>query len=598
MKKEKRAPRGILWRILLALFGIILFTVLELGRHTLAGWIAASVLIAVYAIVRIKPLRGKGRAVRLVSWLCLFALTAGVLALSWPPVRNVPAVRGENGGKTDVYTVAQGDLTGVYTADGKVEVFAGVPYAEPPVGDLRWREPVPAGAWEGVLEADSFAPMSMQTRNLPIFYSVAQIVGYHDYKITFDDNYREPVSEDSLYLNIWKPAGDVRALPVLVYIHGGSLQTGQPWYEDYSGESLAREGVVVVNMGYRLGVFGFFASPELAAESENVTTGNYGLLDQIEALKWVKENISSFGGNPDNVTLAGESAGAACVSALCTSPLAKGLFRRAVVESSTVASPSPAHSFRTLDDAYAAAPATLERFGVKTVEELRGIPADKLASEMDYHHHITVDGYVLEETPYESYLKGVHNEEALLHGYNRYEAAPFILFDGANLKNYESKINSFFGDELTPRVLSLYPASTDKEAADNWADIYTAYYFTYGHRCLDRLAVDCGVPTYTYHFTKNNRRLGAWHSGEQVYLYGNIPEDSSLYDEADRALSETMLSYFVNFIKSGDPNGEGLPVWQPSAADGTVMELGSTVAPQKSPFAPVHDLLDELFGWE
>ena len=433
MKKEKKPQRGILSGILTAVFGVFLFALLELGQHAPVGFALGAVLIAAFIVIRLRVLKGKRLALRLVSWLCLLSLGAGVLALSWPPERNVPAVKGENGGVTEVYTVAQGDLTGVKTADGKVEVFAGIPYAEPPVGDLRWREPVPAKSWDGVLAADRFAPMSMQTRNLPIYYSLAQIIGYHDYEFTLSDNYREPVSEDSLYLNIWKPAGNAKDLPVLVYIHGGSLQTGQPWYADYSGEGLAREGVIVVNMGYRLGIFGFFADEALRAESENGTTGNYGLLDQIAALEWVRDNISVFGGDPGNVTLAGESAGGACVSALCASPLAKGLFRRAVIESSTVAAPAPAHSFRTLDEAYKAAGETKWRLGVSTVDELRALPAEKIVKELDYHHHITVDGYVLTETPYESHEKGFFNAEAILHGYNRYEAAPFIMFDKADL---------------------------------------------------------------------------------------------------------------------------------------------------------------------
>ena len=179
-----------------------------------------------------------------------------------------------------------------------MEVYAGIPYAKPPVGELRWREPQDPEPWEGVLAADHFAPMSMQPQNAAWYSSMAQIIGYHDYEISLDDNFRDLNSEDALYLNIWKPAGEQENLPVLVYIHGGSLQTGQPWYADYSGEGLARKGVIVVNMGYRLGVFGFLADEELMAESPNGTTGNYGLLDQIKALEWVRDNIAAFGGDP------------------------------------------------------------------------------------------------------------------------------------------------------------------------------------------------------------------------------------------------------------------------------------------------------------
>ena len=173
--------------------------------------------------------------------------------------------------------------------------------------------------------------MSMQVVQPPVISSLAQIIGYHDWSASLSDNWRPPVSEDSLYLNIWKPRGICENLPVIVYIHGGSLQTGQPWYDDYSGESFAENGVITVNMGYRLGIFGFLAEGSLL--EEDGTTGNYGLLDQIKALEWVRDNIAQFGGNPGNVTIIGESAGAVCVDALCVSPLAKGLFAKAVLES-------------------------------------------------------------------------------------------------------------------------------------------------------------------------------------------------------------------------------------------------------------------------
>ncbi|MBR1780984.1 MAG: carboxylesterase family protein [Oscillospiraceae bacterium] len=596
-KAEPRQQRGILWRVLLVVAALLDFTILELGKHTVLGWVLTCAALIAYALLRLRALRGAGRLLRWASWLGLLAVFAGILYLSWPPVKPVPAVAGRSAGVTDVVHVAQGDLTGVLTEDGAVEVYAGIPYAQPPVGELRWREPQRAGAWDGVLAADHFAPMSMQTQNLPIYSSLTRIIGYHDYAVSLSDNYRPPVSEDSLYLNIWKPAGAASGLPVLVYIHGGSLQTGQPWYEDYSGEGLARDGVVVVNLGYRLGIFGFFADAELAAESPNGTTGNYGLLDQIMALEWVRDNIAAFGGDPDNVTLAGESAGSACVTALCTSPLAKGLFRRAVGESSTVTAPQPAHSFRLMEEALATGAETKARYGAASVSELRQISAEELAGEMNFHHHITVDGYVLTETPYESYAKGIHNEEAQLQGYNRDESAPFILFGQAKLSNYEAKVRAAFEEPYASRILALYPAATDAEARQNWAEIYTAVLFTYGHYCWERQALANGVPVYTYYFTKDNGRLGAWHSGEEVYLYGNIPDGSSLYDDADRALSAAMKGYYRNFIATGDPNGDVLPAWAPSDGAGTVLEWGEQIAPREAPYAPLYDILDEMYGY-
>ena len=595
--EDVKQKRRVLWVVLLIIFSIIFFAVLELGKHTILGWVLTAVLIALFVLLRKRFLNRTGKLPRSLSWICLIALFGAILWISWPPVKAVPAVQGRNGGTTGVIHTAQGDLTGVYTKDKQVEVYAGIPYAKPPVGELRWKEPVPADPWEGVLAADHFAPMSMQTQKLPIYDSLAQIIGYHDYKISLSDNRRAPVSEDSLYLNIWKPAGNVSGLPVLVYIHGGSLQTGQPWYQDYSGLGLAREGVVVVNMGYRLGIFGFFADEELAKESPNGTTGNYGLLDQILALEWVQKNIAAFGGDPDNVTLSGESAGSACVSALCTSPLAKGLFRRVVGESSTVTAPSPAHSFRGYDAALAGSEGTKKRYNVSTVEELRAIPAEKLASEMDFHHHITIDGYVLTETPYESYAKGIHNEEAQMHGYNRDEAAPFILFNQGNLKNYEKKVRAFFKDSYADRMLEIFPASTNEEARENWAHINNIVLFTYGHWCWERQALKNNIPTYVYYFTKQNGRLSAWHSGEEVYLYGNIPEGSGLYDSDDRELSRIWLQYFRNFIATGDPNGSGLPRWEKSSGNGKVLRLDSQISVQDAPYQDAYKVMDDMYGF-
>ena len=597
-KENNKHNKGIAWKIVLGIAVLLFVAVLELGKHTLPGWGLAALAVTGFILFRSRRLRGRRLPVQLLGWCGFFAVLALVLFISRPPVKEVPAVDGKDGGPTEVLHTKMGDLTGVYTEDKAVEVYTGIPYAKPPVGDLRWKEPVPAEPWEGVLKADHFAPMSMQTTDSPLYSSLKQIIGFHDYKISLKDNYRPPVSEDSLYLNIWKPAGKQEDLPVLVYVHGGSLQTGQPWYQDYSGKSLAEDGVVVVNMGYRLGIFGFFADEELAAESENGTTGNYGLLDQILALQWVRDNIAAFGGDPGNVTLAGESAGSACVTALCTSPLAKGLFRRAVGESSTVTAPEPAHSFRLMDEALETGQKTKARLKAASLQELRALPAEKIAGELAAHHHMTVDGYVLPETPYEAYKKGLHNEEAQMHGFNREEAAPFILFGQANLKNYEEKVRKAFKEPYASRVLDLFPASTDQEARRNWADIYSAVLFTYGHYCWTRQAASADIPSYVYHFVINNGRLGSWHSGEEVYLYGNIPADSGLYDEKDRALSDAMKQYYLNFIKTGDPNGEGLEAWAEGSESGKVMEFGEELKMTDMPWRDLYDILDEMYHWE
>ena len=581
---------GIGFWVFYCLFALIVLALLEFNKNMVIGWVLAVILLASYALLRTHISK---RVLRLLCFLLLVCLLTGILFLTVGPVKRHPAVEGGNGGVTDIVTVADGELTGVYTADRAVEVYAGIPYAAPPVGDLRWREPQDPEPWEGVLAADSFAPMSMQVQNSVIYSSLAQIIGYHDYKVSLDDNYRDANSEDALYLNIWKPAGAQEKLPVLVYIHGGSLQTGQPWYADYRGEGLARKGVIVVNMGYRLGVFGFLATEELQKESPNGSTGNYGLLDQIKALQWVQNNISAFGGDPDNVTLAGESAGSACVTALCTSPLAKGLFRRAIGESSTVTAPKPTHSFRLMDQALATGRETMARFSCTSIEELRRVDAKTLVAAADTNHHMTVDGYVLTQTPYEAYQKGEHNEEAILQGFNSLEGVPFILFSNADMKNYENRVRSYFGS-YADEVLSLFPASTDEEAKNNWIDIYSAIFFTHGHYCWTRQAIANGIPAYEYYFSKENGRLGPWHSGEEVYCYGNIPADSRLYDSSDRELADLFSSYFANFAATGDPNGEGLPAWEMSTDGTQLMELGENVGMTEDRFLAIDRILDRM----
>ncbi|MBQ6334306.1 MAG: carboxylesterase family protein [Erysipelotrichaceae bacterium] len=585
--------------VILMILKIILFllslTFLELNRNTILGWIAAIVLFIIYFYLSRTYAKNIFHGfLFLLGYLLVFAL---IVYISWPPIRNVPAVTNKNPQKTEVYNTAYGQVQGVLNKDESVEVFAGIPFAKPPIGQLRWKAPEDPESWDGVLFADHFAPMSMQETSPPIYDSLTQIIGYHDYKISLDDNYRPPVSEDSLYLNIWKPADASEKLPVMVYIHGGSLESGQPWYADYNGEKMASKGMIFVTITYRLGVFGFYGDEQLCKESGNITTGNYGFLDMIKALEWVKENIDVFGGDPDNITVAGESAGSAAVSALCTSPLASGLFERVILESSTLDSPKPPHSYRSYEQTLEAGKKTRENYGVNSIEELRLIPAEELVKQVSLHHHITVDGYSLLEDPYLSYKKGIHNEKAILHGYNSEESGPFILFSKTTLKNYEEKISRYFGD-YTGRVLEIFDAKTDEEAAKYWAQIYGDVFFTYSHYCLNRLANENGIPVYEYFFSKNNGRLGSWHSGEEIYAYDNIPASSKLFDEKDRNLSKLMSSYWYEFALKGDPNVQGLETWPINKDNETLLELGEEVRITNERSQKLYDIMDEMYGWK
>ena len=564
------------------LISILMGAVLELNKNTLFGWFLFALTAAGMAVISVKYMGSWKWWKKGLCILGYLAVCVGIVFISWPPVRQVPAADTANPQKTEVYSTVYGDVRGVVLGSG-VELFAGIPYAAPPVDELRWKKPQDPEPWSSVLECDTFAPMSMQTQNLPIYNSLAQIIGYHDYKVSLKDNYREAFSEDSLYLNIWKPAGTLKKAPVAVYIHGGSLKTGQPWYQDYSGEGYAKDGV------------GFLATEEML-ESEG-TAGNFGLLDQIKALEWVRQNIESFGGDPDNITIIGESAGAVCVDALCVSPLASGLFKRAVLESSTISSKQPPHSYRLFDEALSSGRELMGRYNCASLDQLREIPAEKLVGEQETQHHVTIDGYVLPDTPYNLRKTGVHNEEAVVHGYNAEESGPFILFSHANLKNYEEKVRRWAG-EYADDILALYNPSTDEEADRYWAKIYGAIFFNYSHYCLNRLEQEKGVPSWEYLFMKDNGRLGSWHSGEMVYTFGVIPEDSGLYTEEDRQLSNTMHSYLVNFVKSGDPNSETLSGFEESPDSSKVMEFGTHTGMIEEPDLALYEILDRMYGWD
>ena len=583
--------------IIAGLLFLLMLAVLELNKNTILGFALLLAATVCFVVLFVKVLHGGKWYWKALGWIGWIAAFTAILFLTWPPTKAVPAYDTSTPAYTETVHTDKGDVRGVCIANGAVELYAGIPYAKPPVGALRWCEPQDAEPWDGIKDCDHFAPMCMQPTELPIYSSLKQIVGFHDYRISLKDNYVPPVSEDGLYVNVWKPAGKVEGLPVLVFIHGGSLQTGQTWYADHAGTGLAKDGAVVVNFGYRLGVFGYYADEDLAAESEHGTTGNYGLLDQIKALNWVQNNIAAFGGDPNNVTVSGESAGSAAVSAICTSPLAKGLFRRAVLESSTVASAQPPHSFRTFSEAIESGREMKARYGAQTPQDLRALDAKTIVKEAFTQHHMTVDGYALTETPYASYRSGEHNEEAILHGYNAEESAPFIVFGGANLKNYEEKVRGYF-KEYADDVLRIYAPKTDEEAAQMWAKIYGAVFFDYPHYCLSRLAEENGIPVYEYYFSKHNGRLGAWHSGEMIYLYGNIPADSALFDANDRVLSDTMRQYLLNFMRSGDPNGGALPAWETAQGGTALMAFGDTVGMTEEASEAFFAVLDRMTGWE
>ncbi len=576
--------------VLFVLAAIVMLALLELSKNTVWGWALALVLLA--ALWLLYP-RIRKKGLRLLAWLAAIGLFALILAVTAPPYQPIPATEGRKPAVTGVVRVAQGELTGVTNADGSVEVYAGIPYAKPPVGELRWREPQEPEPWEGVRACDAFAPMSMQQRNSELYNTLYDLIGYHEFSVSLRDNYREPVSEDSLYLNVWKPAGEQEKLPVIFYIHGGSLMTGQPSYKAFNGEPLAKKGVIMITFGYRLGVFGYFAAEELAAESPNGTTGDYGLLDQIAALRWVHENIAAFGGDPDNITIAGESAGSSSVNAICVSPLSEGLFRRAIAESSSVTAIKPYHTFRTMEAALDMGRAIMAEQGAGSIEEMRAIPAEQLVQTRYENSGMTVDGYVLTEMPWLTYEKGENHEEALLNGFNGHEADAFRLLQSVEPGQYPAMVERLIGGEAG-RYLALYPAGDKKQTTESFNRLLSVCWFTYSHYDWSRRMTEQGRPAYEYCFTKRNGAIGDWHSGEMIYAYGNVYRVPHNYDADDLALSEIMQQYWVNFARTGDPNGEGLPYWPTVAeAPGQVMSFDTPVEMIADPFLALNEIVDD-----
>jgi para-nitrobenzyl esterase len=463
-----------------------------------------------------------------------------------------------------VVAVPGGQVRGLTLKDGGA-VFKGIPYAQPPLSDLRWRLPMPVKPWTDVRDAVQFGGTCAQN---PMWGMP---------KVT---------NEDCLYLNVWAPAWPASGLkPVMVWIHGGGNVAG---HGNENGENIMRQGVVLVSFNYRLGIFGFLAHPALTAESPNHASGNYGLADQIAALKWVQENIAKFGGDPANVTIFGESAGAMDVNLLMASPLAKGLFQRVIAESGSIllsggARPLPVAEqggvkFATLAGA-GNGPGAVKALRAATVEQLLeafakyagpdGIPDGLMAS---------VDGYVLPTSPAEVFAAGKQLPAALIIGINARE------FGGAPTASaVKEKVEKEYGP-LAGKALPLYGINTTVDGSvlqGNPDPLYgkpgDQFITDITFRCPSMVVADwnskAGLPTYQYQFSRGipgHPEMGAIHASEVVYVFGNLDAPSPMrpkYEKADYAISQAMLEYWTNFAKTGNPDGTGLPGWPKYQAD-------------------------------
>lgn len=489
-----------------------------------------------------------------------------------------------------------GVLEGTASSDSKIREFKGVPFAAPPIGELRWKAPQPVPSWTGVRKAVGFGSRCMQGS----IYS----------DMIFRD---KGISEDCLYLNVWTPASSADAkLPVMVWIYGGGFAAGAASEPRQDGENLARKGVVVVNLNYRLGVFGFFSHPDLAKESGHGASGNYGLLDQMAALQWVHKNIAAFGGDPDNVTIFGESAGSFSVSALMASPLAQGLFKRAIGESGAFFSDR-----RPMDTR-----AKTEQEGVKfanslgadSVAALRAKPAaDILQASLKkkaVRFWPNIDGYFLPKDVYEIYANGEQSHVALLAGWNADEGSYHTIFGkkAPTAKNFIAKAHEMFGDKAET-FLKLYPATTDAEAQRSASDLAGDRFIAFSTwKWLEMQRATGKSAEFRYKFEQApplsasakaadpSKQPTAYHSADIEFVFETLASKDLPWSPEDYKLSDQMSSYWINFAKTGDPNGPGLPHW--AAYDGQndyeVMHLNSNPHSAPDQHRSRYEFLDSL----
>ena len=473
------------------------------------------------------------------------------------------------------------------TIEGGLTVFKGIPFAAPPVGDLRWRAPEPAAKWEGVLEANKFAPGPIQGGNPPA-----------------------GKSEDCLYLNVWTPAKSKKdRIPVLVWIYGGGFGAGSTSEANYSGEKLAEKGVVLVSIAYRVGQLGFLAHPELSKESPHNVSGNYGLLDMIAGLQWIQKNIAAFGGDPNKVTIFGESAGGIAVSMLCASPLAKGLFHGAVSQSGGSFGPPrpttfPGENLKRLADAERDGEAYLKSAGVTSIAELRKIEADKLPAGRGLGMSWPIiDGWVIPDDQYKLYEAGKYNDTPILVGYNSDEGASFSREKSPEefIAGVETRYGKFAED-----LLKAYPVG-EKSIPKTARDLSRDAAFGWHTWIWARLQSKTGKSkVYYYYFDQHpdypadspRAGFGSPHGQDVAYVFKHLNASNPQLTETDHAISEAMATYWTNFAKYGDPNGEGVPEWPAfSDANPVVMHFNQIPKPGPVPSAESLEVLDKYFAW-
>lgn len=461
-------------------------------------------------------------------------------------------------------TTATGVTEGVTEASG-VTSYKGLPYAAAPVGKLRWTAPQPAAKWKGVRKADHFGARCMQ---LPLFSDMVFRA--------------DGVSEDCLFLNVWTPAKSPKEkLPVLVYFYGGGFAAGDGSEPRYDGESMAAKGIVTLTVNYRLNVFGFLAHPELTKEAPHHSSGNYGLMDQAAALQWVQKNIAAFGGDPSRVTIAGESAGSFSVSAQMINPQAKGLIAGAIGESGSLLGLTPPMPLAAAEQMGAGFAQTL---GAPSLKELRALPAQQLLDALKKPtawFFAIQDGYVIPRSPVAIFAAGEQARVPLLAGWNSHEGhyKQILGETEATAQNFSTALQKLYGDQAGA-AQQAYSGDV-KQAATALASDRFIGYGTW--KWIDSHARTSGKPTYRYYYTRPRPgQEGAGHSVEIEYAMGNLAGNKVYaWTAEDKALSAQMQAYFANFIKTGNPNGAGLPEW-PQASAGAGSQLMQLDVPSKA----------------
>jgi len=462
-----------------------------------------------------------------------------------------------------------GALQGVPSGDPRITVFKGVPYAKPPVGELRFRAPQPPEPWEGVRKADTFGPMSIHRQpglDWSEFYT----------KELNPTAYEWEMSEDCLYLNIWSPAKSAdEKLPVFFYIHGGGFTAGYPYEVEFDGERVARNGVIYVTMAYRLGALGFFAHPDLDEESQ----GNFGLLDQRMALQWVRENIAAFGGDPDNITIGGQSAGGMAVNAHLLSPMTEGMFQGAILMSSGGLNPpnGARPGWRTLEEAQEDGVQLLKYLRVSSVEEARHLPAEVIAltglgnwpNKQRMFWRPTIDGVYLKEDSRDAILAGRVHDVPVLIGGTKGENVGKNDPDYATREKFAAAMREDFGD-AAEKVLEICKFDSDEACSAFACDEVALSPFYSSAMAYARRLSKLGRNAYAYlfdHDIPGDDQPGSYHGSDMWFIFDSLGHSWRPFEGKHYDLARQVSSYFANFVKTGDPNGldrngNELPQWQ------------------------------------